>query len=92
MRATLMSASPDTDVVALRYGFDGAHFRRNRMSLVNESNNGDGTYTRVYELRWQVHFHRGFFHAGVDAMVKGTLFDDQAPYSVSWWGIPYRVM
>jgi hypothetical protein len=91
-RATLLSTSPDTDVVTLRYGFDATHHRRTKMLLVSETNNGNGTYTRVYELNWPVHFHLGFFHAGVDAMVKGTLFDDQAPYSVSWWGIPYRVM
>jgi len=92
MRATLVSASTDTDVVNLRYGFDATHHRRSKMLLVSETNSGNGTYTRVYELTWPVHFHLGFFHAGVDAMVKGTLFDDQAPYSVSWWGIPYRVM
>ena len=38
-----------------------------------------------------VHFHRGFFHMGIDAITRATLMDDVAPYSVSWWGIPYRV-
>ena len=39
-----------------------------------------------------MHFHRGFFNMAVDAMTNETLFDDTAPYSVSWWGAPYRVL
>jgi hypothetical protein len=91
LRATLVSSSPDTDLVALRYGFGPLHSRRVRMMLVSETNNGNGTYTRVYERSWRVHFHPGFFHAGVDCLTRDTLFDDVAPYSVSWWGVPYRV-
>jgi hypothetical protein len=92
LRATIVSSSPDTDVVALRYGFDMFHGRRMQMTLISQTDNGNGTYTREYEREWPVHFHRGFFNAGVDALTRGTLFDDEAPYSVSWWGIPYRVM
>jgi hypothetical protein len=91
MRVTVVSASSDTDFVVLRYGFDGTHARRARMALRSQTDNGDGTYTAEYELAWQVHFHRGFFNAGVAAMTRATLEDDQAPYSVSWWGVPYRV-
>ena len=90
-RVTLVSASPDTDVVVLRYGFDLLHRRRAHMNMVSEVKNADNTYTREYEQIWFVHFHPGFFHAGVDAVTRGTLYDDAAPYSVSWWGVPYRV-
>jgi hypothetical protein len=89
--ATLVSSSSDTDVVALRYGCDFFHARRMRMTLKSQIDNGNGTFTREYESTWPVHFHRGFFNAGVDAMTKGTLYDDQAAYSASWWGVPYRV-
>ena len=55
----------------------------------------NGTYTRVYEVSRTVplfmHANRGYFHMGIDAMTKATLFDDVAPYAVSWWGIPYKV-
>jgi hypothetical protein len=91
LRATVVSASPDTDLVALRYGFDVLHRRRQMMTLVSQVQNGDNTYTRVFELKWNVHFHRGDFTAAVDAVTKATLYDDTAPYSVSWWGVPYRV-
>lgn len=91
LRVTLRSASADTDLVALRFGCDALHKRRARMHLVSQEDNGDGTFTRVYERTWIVPPVRGFFHAAVDAMTHGTIFDDVEPYSVSWWGVPYRV-
>ena len=90
LQATVVSTSPDTDIVALRYGVGTFFKRRMRMQLVSEVNN-NGTYTRVFEAPFYVHFHRGFFHAGVDAITRATLYDDVAPYSVNWWGVPYRV-
>ena len=90
-----MSTSADTDVVALRFGFDLFHKKRVQLALVSETKNTDNTFTRVYEISrtapqyW--HFHAGWFNLGVDAMTRGTVYDDTAPYSVSWWGIPYRV-
>lgn len=91
MRAVVVSAAPDTDFVTLRYGFDFDHGRRARMKMISQESNSDGSFTRTYELSWQAHFHRGMFNAQIDAMTKRTLFDDTAPYSVSWWAVPYRV-
>jgi hypothetical protein len=94
LQVTLTSTSADTDFVVLRYGFAGFNRKRVRLDLVSEVESG-GTYTRVFETSRfapiHIHFHRGFFHLGVDAMSRATLFDDAAPYSVSWWGVPYRV-
>jgi hypothetical protein len=61
------------------------------MTLISQTQNGDGTYTRVYQATWFSHFFTGFFNVGVDAVTRGTLYDDSLPYSASWWGIPYRV-
>jgi hypothetical protein len=57
-------------------------------------NNGDDTYTGV----WLVPDLRGgngpgpgrppLFHFGVDALSRGTLFDDQAPYDSQAWVLP----
>lgn len=95
LEATVVSASADTDFAALRFGFDKGHQKRIRLALVSEVNNGDGTFTRVFEASRTapvyMHFHQGAFHLGVEAITRATLCDDQAPYSVSWWGIPYRV-
>lgn len=90
MRLTLTSATADTELVVLRYGWRSNFKRRVRVPIISEVNNS-GTFTRVYERSWQVHTHRGWFHAMVDAMSKGSLFDDAAPYSNKFWGIPYIV-
>jgi hypothetical protein len=94
IRVTLESTSPDTDLVAVRYGFLGLHWKRFPMTMTSEVENG-GVYTRVYETTRTrpvyMHFHRGWFNMGIDAVTHETLYDDSAPYSASWWGIPYRV-
>ena len=89
LRATVLSSSADTDFVALRFGAGTIQGKRQRMVLISES--GSGPYTREYQTVFFMHFHPGYFHVGVDAMTRGTVFDDTAPYSASWWGIPYRV-
>ena len=91
-RATVNSASADTDLVSLRFGWDQFHKRRSAFHIVSETNNGDGTYTRVFEKAWLAHLHPGYFNAGVEAMTKGTVYDDAEAYSISWWAIPYRVV
>lgn len=95
LQVTVVSASADTDFVALRYGAGASQRKRVRLAMTSETNNGDGTYTRVFEISrvgpQHVHFHRGYFHLGIDAITRATLMDDVAPYSVSWWGVPYRV-
>jgi hypothetical protein len=95
LEVTVVSSSADTDLVALRYGFAAGSMRRAKLALTLEVNNGDGTYTRVFAVSkaapLYMHFSTGAFNMGVEAMSKASLFDDQAPYSVSWWGIPYRV-
>jgi hypothetical protein len=93
IQATVVSASADTDLVAIRYGFGFslAIGRRQHTTLISQTNNGDGTFTRVYQATWFSHFFTGFFNLGVDAVTRGTLYDDSLPYSASWWGIPYRV-
>ncbi len=91
-RVTVTSGSADTDLVTLRFGCDEFHRRRTAFHIVSETNNGDGTYTRVFEKNWTAHVHPGYFNAGVEAMTRGTVYDVAAAYSVSWWAIPYRVV
>jgi hypothetical protein len=87
VRVTLTSTSPDTDIVALRFGFTSQNKHRARMLLVSQNGN-----VKVYERTFYVHPRPGHFHAAVEAMTKATLFDDNPnAYSVSWWGVPYRV-
>lgn len=97
IQVTVLSKDATGDFVALRYGVNAMHHKRALLDLISEVNNGDGTYTRVFEtsrnpLRYLfVHYHTGWFHMGIDAVTKETLFQNPAPYSASWWGVPYRV-
>jgi hypothetical protein len=92
LQVTLTSTDPDTDHVALRFGFtrDGLHRHRIRLHLVSETFDGS-VYTRVYERPFMMHMARGVFALGVDATTHGTMFDDAAPVSNSFWGVPYLV-
>ena len=92
-QVTVLSASPDTDIVALRHGFGSPFATRTKMTLISESfDSGTQLYTRVYQKQWMVHAYPGWFHVGVDAVTRATIFDDSpTSYSASWWGVPYRV-
>jgi hypothetical protein len=50
-------------------------------------NNGDNTYT----ARWKVAWRAGVHHFGINALARGTLFDDRAPYDSQTWILPYVV-
>jgi len=95
LQVRLESGAADADIVVLRYGFGFGHRRRIRLEMVSEELNG-GLYTRTYQTSVITplfcHFHRGFFNMAVVGMTKETLFDDVAPYAVSIWGVPYRVL
>ena len=91
IRVTIQSDQSDTDFVALRLGFDRFHKKRVRLTFISERPIGGNTFERVFETSWAIHPRLGLFHAGVDAMTKGTVRDDTAPYSVNWWGVPFRV-
>ncbi len=50
-------------------------------------NNGDNTYT----IFWRASPETGAHHVGVNALSRGTLFDDGAPYDSQSWLFPYLV-
>jgi hypothetical protein len=92
VKVTLESASPDTDLVALRFGMSSHFKNRARMFLTRQTTGGSLGFIKVFERTFYVHGRPGHFHAAVDAATKATLFDDDVTkYSVSWWGVPYRV-
>ncbi|HXG00743.1 MAG TPA: hypothetical protein VNL69_08145, partial [Bacteroidota bacterium] len=62
VRVTLTSTSPDTDLVALRFGFNSFFKSRAKMFLVSQNGN-----VKVYERTFYVHPRPGHFHAAVEA-------------------------
>lgn len=92
VKVTLESASPDTDIVALRFGVNSLFKHRAKMRLTSQVVGGTLGYIKTYERTFFVHNRPGHFHAAVEAMTRATLYDDNVnAYSVSWWGVPYRV-
>ena len=55
-------------------------------------NNGDGTFTRVYEndWKWQSAF-AGRYSVYVSAITRQSIYDDQAAFSSNVWALPYVV-
>ncbi|MBI3586140.1 MAG: hypothetical protein HY088_03295 [Ignavibacteriales bacterium] len=100
VRVTLTSSDPDTDWVSIhrpsiitllswpempRLG-KPLHLK---MKLISQTQIGSA-FERVYEDTWagSIFDHYTFF---IDALTKGSLFDDTAPFSTQLWGIPYIV-
>ena len=94
VRVTVTSSDPDTDFVMLHrpYMMMGLALRpiHTRMMLISETNNGNGTYTRVYEKSWSSHIS-GWHHFFVSGITRSSLFDDTAAWATQLWGFPYRV-
>lgn len=97
IRVTLTSADPDTDWVSLHrpimllimgpeHRVKALHVR---MKLVSQTQVGN-LYERVFESSWAGHIV-GRHTILIDALTRGSLFDDVAPFSAQIWGIPYIV-
>ncbi|MFI5371667.1 MAG: hypothetical protein ACHQ52_08920 [Candidatus Eisenbacteria bacterium] len=76
---TITVTTTHNDDVVLLYAADRRfHFK----------NNGDGTYSGT----WATPDWPGLRHVGIDALTRGTLFDDSAPYDSQAWMMPYVVI
>jgi len=79
------------ETVLLRYHNDRRMHRARRPfndeGIYPDETAGDGIYSGM----WVVRGHRGIFHAFVDAIDNGTIYDDQLPYNSLAWGFPYIV-
>lgn len=98
------STDADTEHAFLRYvavdprrlsPFPVLGVRRLRMKLVESTWNGSA-YDRTYEATFYGELGSllsiGRFHAVVDVMSHGSLFDDAKPFSNRYWGLPYIVV
>lgn len=100
VHVTLTSSDPDTDWVSLHRppmismdmmrGFTPIKPLHIKMTLVSQTQVG-AAYERVYEYSWSNHGFGGRHTVFVDALTKGSLYDDTAPFSTQLWGIPYIV-
>jgi len=75
---TVTTERPDDVVVLHRHGL------RYRLR-----GNGDNTYSGTFQVGM---FARGMRHIGVDALSRGTLFDDEMPYDSQAWVLPHVIV
>ena len=63
----------------------------NMLQYVGKDDNGDN----VYEGNWIVGEWRGVYHAVIDVIDNGTIFDDDIntyPYNSTTWSTPYKIL
>jgi hypothetical protein len=93
VQVTVSSTDPDSDIVVSHrpmWFAGGCGYHRDGMKLVSSVPNGDGTFTRVYESAWEGAY-TGRFNVFIGAITRQSIYDYQAPFSSSLWGIPYVV-
>lgn|GEM_PF-1541455 len=100
VRVTIISASSDTDWVSLHrpiavmshdrgHGFGRVKAAHTRMKLVAQTSVGSA-YERVFEESWKGQVG-GRHTLMVEALTKGSIYDDTARFSSQLWGVPYVV-
>jgi hypothetical protein len=92
VQATVRSSAPDSDFVYVhRPYFNAGQWQyRAHMNLVSSTSNGDGTYSRVYEISWKGVW-LGRHTMLVSAITRGSILDDTTPFSSQIWGLPFIV-
>jgi hypothetical protein len=91
-QVTVTSSAPDSDFIYVhRSYFNAGQWQyRAHMNLVSSAPNGDGTFTRLYEISWKGVW-LGRHNMLVSAVTRGSILDDTAPFSSQIWGVPFIV-
>jgi hypothetical protein len=92
VQVVVTSAAPDSDFVYVhRPYFNAGQWQyRAHMNLVSSTTNGDGTFTRLYEISWKGVW-QGRHNMLVSAVTRGSILDDATPFSSQIWGVPFIV-
>jgi hypothetical protein len=90
VQATVLSSSPDSDVVVLYHPNSRVARIRERMAQVSVTPNGNGTYTHVYTRSWLGDMP-GRYTVTISALSNKSLFDTTAAVTSQEWGVPYIV-
>ena len=92
LRLTVLSVDSAAELAIQRHG--GLDRHRARMHLVSNTPVGGG-WERVYERVFIPHLSLGLYMANysfvVDVISRESLYDDSAPFTNRFWGLPYAV-
>lgn len=92
VQVIVTSSAPDSDFVYVHrpYFLGGQWQYRQHMNLVSSIPNGNGTFTRTYEISWKG-IWQGRHNMLVSAVTRGSILDDVIPFSSQIWGVPFIV-
>lgn len=98
IRVTITSSDSLAEMVYLHHGIAGSHLERRRVRMPLVATSGPpGNRTRVYDRMihvglptWAILAAR--FNATVDVFSHGSVYDNAAPFSNEFWGLPYIVV
>ncbi|MCK6614183.1 MAG: hypothetical protein L6Q47_08085 [Ignavibacteriaceae bacterium] len=92
LRVEIFSTYADDDFVILTHGANLRGFFRvkKRLELISSEPSGAG-FVRVYSHTFASGSAPGHFHAIIDAMPRGVVFDSGAAVENKSWGVPYIV-
>ncbi len=98
IRVTITSSDSLPEMVYLHHGIAGSHLERRRVRMPLVATSGPpGNRTRVYDRMihvglptWAILAAR--FNAVVDVFSRGSVYDNSAPFSNEFWGLPYIVV
>jgi hypothetical protein len=92
VQVVVTSSAQDSDFVYVHrpFFYAGQWQYRAHMNLVSSTLNGDGTFTRLYEISWKGVW-QGRHNMLVSAVTRGSILDDTTPFSSQIWGVPFIV-
>lgn len=86
-RILKLGAGDEVTITATTLRNDDVVLLYARAARMRFHNNGDNTYSATWKAPEEGRLH----HFGVNALSRGTLFDDAAPYDSQSWILPYVV-
>jgi hypothetical protein len=94
VQVDVTSSAPDSDFVYVHRPFFNISALlwqyRAHMNLMSSTPNGDGTFTRTYEISWKGVW-MGRHDVLVSAVTRGSILDNATPFSSQVWGVPFIV-
>ena len=93
VEVTVTSSASDSDIVSVHrpFWFNNHPLYHAPMTLVESTDNGDGTFTRIYASSWRGVW-AGRQNMMVSAITRNSIFDsDTTKFSSQIWGVPFIV-
>ncbi len=91
IKVTVLSDEPDSDIVVIHNQIISGNYRlyaRAPLKLINSTDNGNGTYTKIYEHSLLGAFPGRYFLM-IDAIPRNAICDSSTAFGSQIWGVPF---